>query len=124
MDCLQSFPFLAAIVALFLGMASSVTEINKEWAIMRRERLLKINFTIWLASKFVTLVAANFIPIAIYTIVALLLLGVPELYLQYILFLWLVSSVGRVIGFNVVEFLICGTKGSAQRFFRWYWYRS
>jgi ABC-type multidrug transport system ATPase subunit/ABC-type multidrug transport system permease subunit len=101
---LQSFPFLAAIVALFLGMASSVTEINKEWAIMRRERLLKINFTIWLASKFVTLVAANFIPIALYTIVALLLLGVPELYLQYILYLWLVSSVGVSLGLMLSSF--------------------
>src|SRR5260370_40194702 len=38
---LQSFPFLAAIVALFLGMASSVTEINKEWAIMRPDRPMK-----------------------------------------------------------------------------------
>jgi len=101
---LQSFPFLAAIVALFLGMASSVTEINKEWAIMRRERLLKINFTIWLASKFVTLVVANFIPIALYTIVALLLLGVPELYLQYILYLWLVSSVGVSLGLMLSSF--------------------
>ncbi len=71
---------------------------------MRRERLLKINFTIWLASKFVTLVAANFIPIAIYTIVALLLLGVPELYLQYILFLWLVSSVGVSLGLMLSSF--------------------
>jgi ABC-type multidrug transport system ATPase subunit/ABC-type multidrug transport system permease subunit len=101
---LQSFPFLAAIVALFLGMASSVTEINKEWAIMRRERLLKINFTIWLASKFVTLVVANFFPIAIYTIVALLLLGVPELYLQYVLYLWLVSSVGVSLGLMLSSF--------------------
>jgi ABC-type multidrug transport system ATPase subunit len=101
---LQSFPFLAAIVALFLGMASSVTEINKEWAIMRRERLLKINFTIWLASKFVTLVVADFIPIALYTIVALLLLGVPELYLHYILYLWLVSSVGVSLGLMLSSF--------------------
>jgi ABC-type multidrug transport system ATPase subunit/ABC-type multidrug transport system permease subunit len=101
---LQSFPFLAAIVALFLGMASSVTEINKEWAIMRRERLLKINFTIWLASKFVTLVVANFIPIALYTIVALLLLGVPELYFHYILYLWLVSSVGVSLGLMLSSF--------------------
>jgi ABC-type multidrug transport system ATPase subunit/ABC-type multidrug transport system permease subunit len=101
---LQSFPFLAAIVALFLGMASSVTEINKEWAIMRRERLLKINFTIWLASKFVTLVVANFFPIAIYTIVALLLLGVRELYLQYVLYLWLVSSVGVSLGLMLSSF--------------------
>jgi ABC-type multidrug transport system ATPase subunit len=95
---LQSYPFLATIVALFLGMSSSVTEINKEWAIMRRERLLKINFTIWLASKFVTLVAANFVPIALYTGVTLLLLGVQELYLQYIFYLWLVSAVGVSLG--------------------------
>ena len=101
---LQSFPFLAAIVALFLGMASSVTEINKEWAIMRRERLLKINFTIWLTSKFVTLVVSNFIPIALYTVVALLLLGVPELYLQYILYLWLVSAVGVSLGLMLSSF--------------------
>jgi ABC-type multidrug transport system ATPase subunit/ABC-type multidrug transport system permease subunit len=101
---LQSFPFLAAIVALFLGMASSVTEINKEWAIMRRERLLKINFTIWLGSKFLTLVVANFIPIALYTVVALLLLGVPELYLQYILYLWLVSAVGVSLGLMLSSF--------------------
>ena len=101
---LQSFPFLAAIVALFLGMASSVTEINKEWAIMRRERLLKINFTIWLASKFVTLVVANFIPIALYSVVALLLLGVPELYLQYILYLWLISAVGVALGLMLSSF--------------------
>jgi ABC-type multidrug transport system ATPase subunit len=95
---LQSFPFLATIVALFLGMSSSVTEINKEWPIMRRERLLKINFTVWLASKFVTLVAANFIPIALYTAVALLLLGVHELYFQYIFYLWLMSAVGVALG--------------------------
>src|SRR5260221_45988 len=101
---LQSFPFLAAIVALFLGMASSVTEINKEWAIMRRERLLKINFTIWLTSKFVTLVVSNFIPIALYTVVALLLLGIPELYIQYILYLWLVSAVGASLGLMLSSF--------------------
>jgi ABC-type multidrug transport system ATPase subunit/ABC-type multidrug transport system permease subunit len=101
---LQSFPFLAAIVALFLGMASSVTEINKEWPIMRRERLLKINFTIWLATKFVTLVAANFIPIALYSIVSLLLIGVTELYPQYILYLWLVSAVGVALGLMLSSF--------------------
>jgi ABC-type multidrug transport system ATPase subunit/ABC-type multidrug transport system permease subunit len=101
---LQSFPFLGAIVALFLGMASSVTEVNKEWPMMRRERLLKINFTIWLASKFVTLVVANFIPTALYTVVALLLLGIPELYLHYIFYLWLVSAVGVSLGLMLSSF--------------------
>jgi hypothetical protein len=49
-------------------------------------------------------VVANFIPIAIYTIVALLLLGVPELYLQYILYLWLVSAVGVSLGLMLSSF--------------------
>ncbi len=93
-----SYPFLSAIVALFLGMSSSITEILRERAIMRRERLLKVNLTIWLASKFVTLVATNFVPIALYTAITLWLLEVHELFFFYTLFLWLVSAVGVGLG--------------------------
>jgi ABC-type multidrug transport system ATPase subunit len=93
-----SYPFLSAIVALFLGMSSSITEILKERAIMRRERLLKVNLTVWLTSKFVTLVATNFIPIALYTGVTLYILEVHELFFLYTLYLWLVAAVGVALG--------------------------
>jgi ABC-type multidrug transport system ATPase subunit len=93
-----SYPFLSVIVALFLGMSSSITEILKERSIMRRERLLKVNLTIWLSSKFVTLVATNFIPIALYSAITLWLLGVHELFFLYTLYLWLVAAVGVSLG--------------------------
>src|SRR5260221_8568696 len=63
---LQSFAFLAAIVALFLGMASSVTDIIKVCRTMGRARLLKINLSTCATAKSVTLVVSNFFPIALY----------------------------------------------------------
>jgi len=100
-DLFLSFPFLSSIVALFIGMSSSITEVLRERPILRRERLLKVSLTLWLTSKFATLVLTNFVPIALYTIISMLLLQVPEALFTYLLFLWLLSAVGVALGLAI-----------------------
>jgi hypothetical protein len=96
-----SFPFLSSIVALFIGMSSSITEVLRERPILRREKLLKVNLTLWLASKFATLVLTDFIPIFLYTVISMYLLQVPESLWTYLFYLWLVSAVGVALGLAV-----------------------
>ena len=96
-----SFPFLSSIVALFIGMSSSITEVLRERPILRREKLLKVNLTLWLASKFATLVLTDFVPIFLYTVISMYLLQVPESLWSYLLYLWLVSGVGVALGLAV-----------------------
>ncbi|HEX4201367.1 MAG TPA: ATP-binding cassette domain-containing protein, partial [Chthoniobacterales bacterium] len=96
-----SFPFLSSIVALFIGMSSSITEVLRERPILRRERLLKVNLTLWLVSKFATLVLTDFVPIFLYTVIGMYLLQVPESLWSYLFYLWLVSAVGVGLGLAV-----------------------
>jgi energy-coupling factor transporter ATP-binding protein EcfA2 len=98
---LISFPFLSSIVALFIGMSSSITEVLRERPILRREKLLKVNLTLWLASKFATLVLTDFVPIFLYTVISMYLLQIPESLWSYLFFLWLVSAVGVALGLAV-----------------------
>jgi ABC-type multidrug transport system ATPase subunit len=102
-----SFPFLSSIVALFIGMSSSITEVIRERPIVRREKLLKVDLTLWLISKFATLILINLVPIILYTIISMWLLQVPEsfwLYISYLLYLWLVSAVGVALGLAISSF--------------------
>jgi ABC-type multidrug transport system ATPase subunit len=102
-----SFPFLSSIVALFIGMSSSITEVIRERPIMRREKLLKVDLTLWLTSKFGTLILMNLVPIVLYTIISMWLLQVPEsfwIYVSSLLYLWLVSAVGVALGLAISSF--------------------
>jgi ABC-type multidrug transport system ATPase subunit len=96
-----SFPFLSSIVALFIGMSSSITEVLRERPILRREKLLQVNLTLWLASKFATLVLTDFVPILLYTVISMYLLQAPESVWSYLFFLWLVVAVGVGLGLAV-----------------------
>jgi len=97
----QAFPFLSVIIALFLGMSSSITEVLRERAILKREKLLKVNLTFWLFSKYLTLFLATALPIAAYVLITFLLLQIREVYFLYFVFLWLVSAVGIGIGLAI-----------------------
>jgi ABC-type multidrug transport system ATPase subunit len=102
-----SFPFLSSIVALFIGMSSSITEVIRERPILRREKLLKVDLTLWLTSKFGTLILINLVPIVLYTIISMWLLQVPEsfwIYISSLLYLWLVSAVGVALGLAISSF--------------------
>ena len=102
-----SFPFLSSIVALFIGMSSSITEVIRERPILRREKLLKVDLTLWLTSKFATLILINLVPIILYTIISMWLLQVPEsfwIYISSLLYLWLVSAVGVTLGLAISSF--------------------
>jgi ABC-type multidrug transport system ATPase subunit len=96
-----SFPFLSSIVALFIGMSSSITEVLRERPILRREKLLKVNLTLWLAAKFATLVLTDFIPIFLYSVISMYLLQVPESLWTYLFYLWLISAVGVALGLAI-----------------------
>ena len=100
-DLFTSFPFLSSIVALFIGMSSSITEVLRERPILRRERLLKVSLSLWLTAKFFTLVLTNFVPIMLYTLISMLLLQVPESIVSYLLYFWLISAVGVALGLAI-----------------------
>lgn len=97
-DNLRVYIFLATIIAMFLAMTNSVDEIIKDAAILLRERMLNIRNTAYYASKFLTLfvfcVAQNILFIAF----SFPILGMKELYFEYLGFLTIVSFNGIALG--------------------------
>jgi ABC transport system ATP-binding/permease protein len=93
-----NFLFLTAVVALFLSLSASVTEIVKDRAIRLRERLLGIPPALYLLSKLLPLLAIFLVQAALYQITSFSVLGVRELWQPYWLLLGLTGFAGLCMG--------------------------
>ncbi len=93
-----NFLFLSTVVALFLALSASVTEIVKDRAIRLRERLLGIPPVLYLFSKLLPLLAIFLVQIALYQITSFSVLGVRELWQPYWVLLGLTGFAGISMG--------------------------
>ena len=93
-----NFLFLSTVVALFLSLSASVTEIVKDRAIRLRERLLGIPPVLYLCSKVVPLLVILLVQIALYVAASFSVLGVRELWGSYWLLLGLTGFAGLAMG--------------------------
>ena len=93
-----NFLFLSTVVALFLSLSASVTEIVKDRAIRLRERLLGIPHVLYLLSKLLPLLAIFLVQIALYEAASFSVLGVRELWLPYWTVLGVTGFAGLAIG--------------------------
>ncbi len=93
-----NFLFLTTVVALFLSLSASVTEIVKDRAIRLRERLLGIPHVLYLLSKLLPLLAIFLVQIALYEFTGFTVLGVRELWLPYWAVLGVTGFAGLAIG--------------------------
>jgi len=97
-DLFRTFLFVAVIVSLFLGMTNSVDEIIGDTALFLRERMLNITHRSYLAAKMVVLVLFAVLQNVLFIGLGFLIIEVRELWLQYLLFLSLLSYTGISIG--------------------------
>ena len=95
------YPFLTVIVGIFLGLSISINEIIRDRAVLKREKALLVSPSLYLAAKFFV-TAFYLIPlVAIYLLTTFWLLEVRELYLGYLLYLWLTGLTGVSLGLLV-----------------------
>ena len=111
-DNLRVFIFLATIISMFLAMTNSVDEIIKDAAILLRERMLNIRNTAYYASKFITLFAFCLVQNALFLAVSFPILGLRELYFEYLGFLTIVSFNGIALGLFISAIPNLSTKAA------------
>lgn len=75
---LPGYFFISTVIAVFLGMALSADEINRDRKILERERLLRLSRGAYLASKCAWLLLAAALQTGIYTFLGNSLLHIPS----------------------------------------------
>ena len=74
---LPRFFFLSTVVFVFLGLMASVNEVIREIALIRRERIAGFKATQYIAAKTIAFLPLSLLQVALYTIVASLVLEFP-----------------------------------------------
>ncbi len=75
---LPGYFFISTVIAVFLGMALSADEINRDRMILERERLLRLSRGAYLASKCAWLLLAAALQTGVYTLLGNSLLHIPS----------------------------------------------
>jgi ABC transport system ATP-binding/permease protein len=98
---LATYLFLTVIIGIFLAMSNSSGEIIGDAEIIRREKMLDINYFRYYVSKFSAQLIFATIQNALFIAVSFTFLEIRELYLHYFLFMTLVSIAGISMGFFI-----------------------
>jgi ABC transport system ATP-binding/permease protein len=98
---LPIFIFLTVIIGIFLAMSNSSDEIIRDREIIRRDKMLDINYFRYYVSKFSTQMIFASIQNMLFIIVSFAFLEIKELHLYYFLFMTLVSAAGISMGFFI-----------------------
>ncbi len=100
-DLFPTFLFVAVIVAVFLSMTNSVSEIISDRALFLRERMVNMTHRGYLGAKLVTLLPFAFIQNLLFLVPGFLILQVRELYVEHLVFLTVVSFAALSAGLLV-----------------------
>jgi len=95
---LITFIFLSTIVTLFFALTNSIDEIIRDASILLREKMLDINSFEYYVSKFITLISFSVVQNVLFLSLSFLILGLKELFLEYLLIMTIVSISGISIG--------------------------
>lgn len=93
--------FLTVVIGIFLAMSNSSDEIIKDAEIIRREKMLDIEYFRYYVSKFITQMVFASIQNALYIIVSFAFLEIRELHLYYFAFMMMISAAGISMGFFI-----------------------
>jgi ABC-type multidrug transport system ATPase subunit/ABC-type multidrug transport system permease subunit/putative methionine-R-sulfoxide reductase with GAF domain len=95
---LITFIFLSTIVTLFFALTNSIDEIIRDASILLREKMLDINSFEYYVSKFITLIVFSIVQNILFLSLSFMILGLKELFLEYLIIMTIVSVSGISIG--------------------------
>ncbi|MBU4485480.1 MAG: ATP-binding cassette domain-containing protein, partial [Candidatus Delongbacteria bacterium] len=95
---LMTFIFLTTIVTIFFALTNSIDEIIRDASILLREKMLDINSLEYYVSKFITLIVFSTVQNTLFLSLGFWILGIKELFLNYLLITTVVSVSGITIG--------------------------
>ena len=90
--------FMAAIVALFLGLIVSAEEIFKDAKILKREAFLNLSRSSYLCSKILILFTISAIQMAMFVVIGNSILGLQDMYFKFWLALFSIAASANMIG--------------------------
>ncbi|MCK5761017.1 MAG: ABC transporter permease, partial [Candidatus Delongbacteria bacterium] len=95
------FLFLTVIITIFLSMSNSSDEIIKDMEVLEREKMLDVKYKRYFLSKFLTQLFFATIQNILYLAVSFSLLEIRELFVEYLLFMTVISISGISLGFFI-----------------------
>jgi ABC transport system ATP-binding/permease protein len=101
---LITFIFLTTIVTIFFALTNSIDEIIRDASILLREKMLDINSFEYYVSKFITLGVFSVVQNALFLGIGFWIMGIKELYLDYLLIMSAVSVSGISLGLFISAF--------------------
>jgi ABC-type multidrug transport system ATPase subunit len=102
---LPGYFFISTVIAVFLGMALSADEINRDRKILEREKLLRLSRGAYLASKWGWLILAAALQTGLYTVVGNALLEIPEMGIATWTILFSTAFCASMLGLNLSDSL-------------------
>jgi ABC transport system ATP-binding/permease protein len=102
-DNIPAFLLVSVIFALFIGLSSSVQEINKDQSIRKRERFLNLSRKSYLLSKVAILFFFSAVQMLLYVLVSNYILKIEGMVLDYWLILFSAACVANLLGLCVSD---------------------
>ncbi len=97
-DNIAIFSFISIIVFIFLGMVNSLDELSSERYILKREAMQHVKPLIYFLAKLVPLLFFSEVQVALYILIASLILGIHGSFLVYSSYLLLAAVSGLSLG--------------------------
>lgn len=98
---LPQFLFISVIVSLFLGLSFSAEEIFRDRPLLKRERLLKLNWNAYLTSKIALMFSLSAVQSFMYSAISILILQIPNAFGTLFWTLFGLSAFANLLGLNL-----------------------
>lgn len=98
---IPAYLFMAAIVALFMGLTISAEEIIKDAKILKRESFLNLSRFSYLFSKIAILFTISALQMYVFALIGNYILGIKDMNFAYWVILFSLSCLANVLGLNI-----------------------
>ena len=95
---IPTYIFISLLLALFLGLVNSVTDIIRDRPILHRERNLDVRLPYYIAAKYGTLALFTAVQCGIFTLVGNGILEIRGMFWPYFYWLFITSAAGASLG--------------------------
>ncbi|NJO89178.1 MAG: ATP-binding cassette domain-containing protein [Chloroflexia bacterium] len=95
---IPSFFFMSVIVSLFIGLIVSAEEIIDDKKLLLRESFLSLSKSAYLHSKIFFLFLLSFIQTALYVVLSIIILKIPDIGIKLFLILFSLSCFANILG--------------------------
>lgn len=101
---IPAYLFMSVIVALFVGIMSASSEINKDRKTLKRESILNLSFTSYLWSRISYLLVLNALQMASYVLVSSLILKISSGLFTFFIIMWSLAVSASTVGLFISTF--------------------